>query len=154
MVSFPSSLVGFFKVPSLHALAFVQKTFCDLCVASYPVAVDVWFSLRNTTYQNNSNVILEDIGEGGDALLCMTNYTGCCQTTQTQSSSGNWFFPNGTRVSSLGNNSDMYRTRGQMVVRLHHRGGGEEGIYRCEIPDSMHVTQSIYIGVFSISTGE
>ena len=30
MVSFPSSLVGFFRVPSLYALVFIQKTFCDL----------------------------------------------------------------------------------------------------------------------------
>ena len=30
MVSFPSSLFCFFRVPSLHALVFIQKTFCDL----------------------------------------------------------------------------------------------------------------------------
>ena len=30
MVSFPSSLVGLLRVPSLHALFFIQKTFCDL----------------------------------------------------------------------------------------------------------------------------
>ena len=41
-----------------------------------------------------------------------------------------------------------------MVVRLHRRRDGEEGIYRCEIPDSMNVTQTIYIGVYSASTGE
>ena len=41
-----------------------------------------------------------------------------------------------------------------MVVRLHRRRGGVEGIYRCEIPDAMNVTQTIYIGVYSISTGE
>ena len=151
MVSFPSSLAVFLW---FHALAFVQKTYCDLCIASFPGAVDVWFSLRNTAYQNNSIVALEDIGEGDDALLCMTNYTGCCQTTQTQSSSGNWFFPNGTRVPSLGNNLDIYRNRGPMVVRLHRRRGGEEGIYRCEIPDTMNVNQIIYIGVYSASTGE
>ena len=114
-------------------------------------AGDVWFSLRNTTYQNLSVVALEDIGEGGDALLCMTNQTACCQSP----ASGNWFFPNGTRVPSSGNQLSFHRTRGQMVVHLNRRSGGrEEGIYRCEIPDSMNVTQSIYIGVYSASRGE
>ena len=125
-------------------------------------AGDVWFSLRNTTYQNNSNVILEDIGEQDDALLCKTNLTACCRSSNTSDSHalGNWFFPNGTRVRSKVANEtsreewDIYRTRGQMVVLLHRRRGGEEGIYRCEIPDAVNVTQTIYIGVYSASTGE
>ena len=149
MVSLPSSLAGFLKFHPYMRLLLFRKLFCDLCIASFPGPVDVWFSLGNTTYQNNSIVTLEDIGEGDDALLCMTNY--CCQTTQTQSSSENWFFPNGTRVPGSGNNWDFYRIRDQMVVRLNRRGGGVEGIYRC---DAMNVTQSIYIGVYSASTGE
>ena len=35
MVSFPSSLVGFIIVPSLHALVFIQKTFCDLFLLGF-----------------------------------------------------------------------------------------------------------------------
>ena len=120
---------------------------------------DVWFSLRNRTYQNNSIVTLEDIGEQDDALLCKTNLTACCRSSNTSDSHalGNWFFPNGTRVPSRnvsGWGLDIYRTRGQMVVLLHRRRGGEEGIYCCEIPDAMNVTQTIYIGVYSASTGE
>ena len=120
-------------------------------VKHYLSTGDVWFSLNGTTYQNNSNVILEDIGEGDDALLCMTNLTACCRHPYT---AGNWFFPNGTRVPSSGYQWDFHRTRGQMVVRLHRRGSGEEGIYRCEIPVAMNVIQTIYIGVYSASTGE
>ena len=37
---------------------------------------------------------------------------------------------------------------------MHHRRGGVEGIYRCVIPDAMNVTQTVYIGVYSESTGE
>ena len=113
--------------------------------------------LRNTTYQNNSIVTLEDIGEGDNALLCITNQTACCRPSGSGgngSAIGNWFFPDGTRVPSLGLQWDFYRTRGQMVVRLNRRSGGEEGIYHCEIPDSMNVIQNIYIGVYSESTGE
>ena len=101
-------------------------------------------------------MILENIGEGDDALLCITNYTACCRSHYTENGAalGNWFLPNGTRVPSSGDQVDFYRTRGQMVVVLNHKRGGEEGIYCCEIPDTMNVTQTIYIGVYSASTGE
>ena len=39
-----------------------------------------------------------------------------------------------------------------MMVQLNRRRGGEDGIYRCEIPDSMNVTQTIYIGVYTADT--
>ena len=123
-------------------------------VASFPGSGDVWFSLRGTKHGNNSIVILENIGEGDDALLCMTNQTACCNSSEMGPALGNWFFPDGTRVLSSGNNWDFYRTRGQMVVHLNRRRGGEEGIYRCEIPDTMNVMQTRYIGVYSINTGE
>ena len=114
----------------------------------------MWFSLNGTTYQNNSCVTLEDIGENDTALLCMTNLTACCSPSHTgenMSALGNWFFPNGSKVPTRGN---FYRRRGQSVVRLNHGRGGVEGIYRCKIPDSMNVTQTIYIGVYTASTGE
>ena len=117
-------------------------------------ADDVWVTLRGTTYCNNSMVTLEDIGEGTNALLCMTELTACCRSSDTgemRTALGNWFFPNGTRVSSSGH---IRRSRGHMVVRLHRRRGGEEEIYHCEIPDTMNVIQTIYIGVYSASTGE
>ena len=102
-------------------------------------------------------MILENIGEGDDALLCITFQTACCQppyTGEMGPALGNWFFPNETGVSGSSNQSDFYTTRGQMVVRMNRRRGGVEGIYRCEIPDSMNVNQTIYIGVYSASTGE
>ena len=122
------------------------------------LAGDVWFSLNCKTYQNNSIVSLEDIGEGNDtALRCITNLTACCRPPYTGENGpglGNWFFPNGTVVPSSGTDGDIYRTRGQMVVYLNRRRGGVAGIYRCDIPDSTNVTQSIYIGVYTAGTGE
>ena len=109
------------------------------------------------TYQNNSCVALEDIGEGDDALLCRTNLTA---SDFTGTSLGNWFYPNETRVPNMtvnntsGEQRDFNRTRGEMVVRLNRRQSGEDGIYRCEIPDSMNIIQTIYIGVYTANTGE
>ena len=110
---------------------------------------DVWFSLRNTTYQNN-------IGEGNHALLCITNLTACCRSTDDIPSGAkrNWYFPNRSRVPGSTVDWNFFRDRGQRVVQLNRRRGGEEGIYRCEIPDSMNVTQTMYIGVYTGETGE
>ena len=100
---------------------------------------------------------LEDIGEGDDALICVASLTA---SDFTGSSLRNWFFPNGTRVPSRivthtsGEQWDFYRTRSEMVVRLNRKRGGEEGIYRCEIPDAMNVIHTIYIGVYTAGTGE
>ena len=79
---------------------------------------DVWFSLNGVTYQNNSVVTLEDIGERDDALLCMTNLTACCRPSHTGENVfvlGNWFFPNGTRVPSNSMQWNFYRDRGCYV---------------------------------------
>ena len=114
---------------------------------------DVRFSLNGTTYQNNSIVSLEDIGEGDDALLCLTDQTACCRPPYTNAT-GNWFFPNETRVPSSGSEWDFHRTRAQSKVRLHRRRGGVLGIYRCDIPDTAGVDQKLYIGVYNASTGE
>ena len=43
-------------------------------------------------------MILEDIGEDDDALLCITNQTACCRPNVTNTGevipgSGNWYFP-------------------------------------------------------------
>ena len=101
---------------------------------------------------------LEDIGEGGeggDALLCMTNLTACCRPPYTGGPVfGNWFFPNRTRVPSKAVQWDLFRTRGKMVLGMNRRRGGEEGIYSCEIPDAMDVIKTMYIGVYSASSGE
>ena len=105
---------------------------------------------------------LDDIDEGDNALLCLTNLTACCRPPYTNAGNkgemgaaiGNWFFPNGTRVPSSGERWDFHRTRGHMRVLLQRRSGGVVGIYSCAIPDAMNVTQTIYIGVYSASNGE
>ena len=116
---------------------------------------DVWFSLRSTTYQNNSLVTLEDIGGDDDALLCITDLTACCPSTgENGSRIGDWFFPNGTEVPGTGVQWSFHRNRGKMMVLMNRRRGGVDGIYRCEISDSMNVIHTIYIGVYTAGTGD
>ena len=120
-------------------------------------AGDVRFTLRGTTYQNNSLVTLENIGEGdGNALLCVTDNSACCGRMQVSGMGilGDWYNPNGTGAPNQGDGLDLYRNRGPSIVRLNRRRGGVTGIYRCEIPDTMNANQTIYIGVYSADTGE
>ena len=119
----------------------------------------VRFWLRGTVYQNNSLMTLENIGIGGDALHCVTDQPPCCQPPYTGESYfglfiGQWFFPNGSRLPSSGQQWDFFRTRGQSMVRMNRRRGGVNGIYSCVVPDAMNVTQTIYIGVYTGSTGK
>ena len=119
---------------------------------------EVGFTFKGATLSNNSLVAVEDIGKGDDALRCMTDNTSCCRPPYTESleqqALGNWWFPNGTRVPSSGHQWDFYRTRGHMVVLLHRRRGGENGVYHCVVPDRQGNNQEIYIGVYTASTGE
>ena len=100
---------------------------------------------------------LEDIVKGSDSLLCMTNLTACCRQPDTGGNltvSGNWFFPNEARVPSRNLSWDFYRARPENVLRLNRRRGGVEGIYHCEINDSINVLHTIYIGVYKANTGK
>ena len=140
------------RIPGMQ-LVLVQNIKPSVVVVSLLPCEGVRFSLRGITYQNNSLVTLEDIGEADHALHCVTDLTACCRTPYTDfiwpTHKGYWFFPNGTRVPSSGNQWNFHRTRGQSAIRLQRRRGGEEGIYHCEIPDAMNVYQTIYIGVYS-----
>ena len=147
-------------IDCLCIISVVNIIIISICTFyNFPGPGDVWLSLRGTTYQNNSCVALEDIGNSNtDSLLCRTNSTNCCRSSDSNSGNalGHWFFPNGTKVPTGTTKSDLdlHRTRGKMVVRMHRRRGGEEGIYRCEIPDSTDVTQIIYIRLYTASVGE
>ena len=116
------------------------------------------FLFRGTTYQNNSLVTLEKLGEGASGLYCITNDTDCCTKAFIRENGvgvfGNWYYPNGTRVASKGVEWDFYRTRGLSVVRLFRRRGGDMGIYRCQLPYVTNDTAYLYIGVYTVSTGE
>ena len=90
------------------------------------------------------------IGEGqDDSLNCVTDNSECCSNGQ-----GNWYDERGDEVHQESDGkSDLYVTRGQGVVYLNHRTGGSVGLWRCDIPDSNGVQQSIYIYLGTSFTG-
>ena len=89
---------------------------------------------------------LDNIGINEAALLCITDNTGCCNNIIRK---GEFFYPNGSTVSTNGAGNDFYRNRGDQLIRLHRRNNGQapSGQYKCEIPDASGVDQNIYINI-------
>ena len=101
------------------------------------------FELGGNNILNNSILFRGSIGEGqDDSLRCVTDNSECC----TNGPQGNWYDKRGVEVhEGSDGNSDLYVTRGQGVVYLNNRTGGRLGLWRCDVPDSNGVQQSIYI---------
>ena len=99
--------------------------------------------LHGKTYVDGDIILITDIREGDDALLCLTDREDCCSILN-----GEFYYPNGDPGGFSSTNS-LYRNRGSQVVRLNRRDNplSPVGRYRCEIPDSSGTTQRIYINI-------
>ena len=108
-----------------------------------------YLQFQENTLTNNSYTFRGDIGEGqNDSLHCVTDNSDCCSNGQ-----GNWYDVTGGEVQQgPDGDSDLYVTRGDGVVYLNHRRG-QSGMWRCDIPDSNGVQQSIYIYLGTTMTG-
>ena len=97
-------------------------------------------------------MLLSDIGEGSNALFCLTNRTQCC-TTEAGLDRGGWRFPNSSAVDIYTtDNQEFYRTRGYSSVYLNRRRNTLEptGIFICRIPTNQSENNTnLYIGVYT-----
>ncbi|CAI8016766.1 hypothetical protein GBAR_LOCUS10262 [Geodia barretti] len=112
------------------------------------------FEFRGDVLVNNSFIVRGqpvNIGEGyNDSLHCVTDNSECCSNGQ-----GDWYDERGRQVQQgPDGEGDLYVTRGDGVVYLNRRRGGSSGMWRCDIPDSNGVNQSIYIYLGTPETGE
>ena len=118
------------------------------CQTSYPQ-----FEFGDTVLTNNSYIDRGDIGMRVDnSLRCVTDYSDCC--AGNGSDVGNWFDRGGNEVhQGAGGDTDLYVTRGEGVIYLNRITGGAPGMWRCDIPDSGGMIQSIYIYFGSPNAG-
>ena len=97
---------------------------------------------------------LEEIGEGDNSLLCLTNKYSCCSET----SEGEWYGPDNVKIMEVMENTDpegFYTSRGPGLVKLNKENDVTvSGIFRCQISDVQDITQEIYIGVYQTGTGK
>ena len=132
---------------------------CHLHLLHPSCATGIGLTLNNVQYTNNSVVTITDIGTGSAALRCTTTYTPCCFSGPPPGT--HWYFPDGTRVLYI-NTLPYYRSRiyGSLspepgTVLLHRNPEGTTtGIFRCEILDGSGTFQSLYVGIYTATTGE
>ena len=112
---------------------------------------NIGFVLDRVNYPSGSTLLRTDIGEGAAALQCTTNRAGCCRSSDGERA-GEFYFPDGTLVPTLGVYPSIrtyYRDRDYGLIRLNRRDiGMETGQFCCEIPDASgtKVNLSINIG--------
>ena len=120
-------------------------------------ATGIGLTLNNVQYTNNSVVTITDIGTGSAALLCTSTYRFCCLSRD----GSEWYFPDGSTVQRTSTTS-YYRTRidgnrdpGPGTVLLHRNPGATTtGVFNCTIRDASGDLQSIYVGIYTATTGE
>lgn len=116
-------------------------------------------SLHGVVIANNSYVNVNHIGdEDRDALLCHTDKLNCCTNMIGQQRAGEWYYPNGTRVGTVGYNiytghtSYFFRSRGTQTVLLRRKSyPSETGKFCCEVPNAYDFIQSICANVGMLS---
>ena len=130
-----------------HYIAQLLLPFALMVVSqtSYP-----HFELGDRVLTNNSYIDREVIGVGvNNSLRCVTNYSDCCAGSDV----GNWFNRDGNEAHQGVDNADLYVTRGEGVIYLNRITEGAPGMWRCDIPDSDGMMQSIYIYLGTPTTG-
>ena len=108
----------------------------------------MYLSHGNTHYYvNNTAIIISSImTKNGTSLTCHTDSTTCCRGRDNrQVRSGEWLFPNGTRITENSITGDgFYRIRYYQVLRLYRQGDIQTplGTYCCRIPDNSGVMRT------------
>ena len=118
----------------------------------------IGLTLNGVQYTSNSVVTITDIGTDSAALHCTTTYLPCCFSGPPPGT--HWYFPNGSQVERF-STLPYYRSRidAQLsppgAVLLHRNPGATTtGVFHCEIRDATGIFQSIYVGIYTATTGE
>ena len=106
-------------MPSLYRPSTDGLIPVSLIVITSHINSDVYLSLNSTVIPNHGYVAIDDIGSDDEsALLCHTDRP----KQPSGHSGGNWFAPDGTRLS-YPDVPGFTRNRGPMVVRLQRTSG-------------------------------
>ena len=95
-------------------------------------------------------MLLSNIGEGSNALFCLTDRTICC-TTEAGDARGSWRFPNGTFVTRDDADLSFYAIRGHSSIRLNRKNNAmvPTGMFIARLPDeATGRSKDMYIGVY------
>ena len=120
-------------------------------MVSYNNTIGVKLEYGPNKESNNTLIIVDNIGP--DILFCSTDREDCC--TDESSIAGNWFLPNGSKVSSSTSTQSLHITLGIQTVGLNITNSPELpiGIYHCEMMDRENVTHYLYAGIYLENEG-
>ncbi len=110
-----------------------------------PPSTNLHFTLGGQKFLNGSTVSLSNIGEGENALLCVTDNVGCCRAGLE----GEFYYPDNSRVPVRAVGASVYRNRGEGFIRLNSilNRSAPLGQYRCAIPDATDTFQNIFVTI-------
>ena len=125
----------------------------DVHSKSYP-----YVSFRGQTLANHSYLDFSLVGHlknSSDSVQCHTDLTTCCTGGQGIHR-GDWYLPNGTRLSLPGG-ADVHESRGKKRVDLRRWSAiSPTGMYHCDIATTDHneTTQKrVYVGLYANGEG-
>lgn len=80
-----------------------------------------------------------------------------CQSSSNNATIGEWYYPNGDTVttkptSESGGSLQAYHSIGQVALLRDGGIAGNEGLYKCVIPDEHGVNQTLWVGLYTAST--
>ena len=120
----------------------------------------VQLEFGSTNPANNTVVLISDIGDTVNQLICTTELEPCCGAFGNRHAE--WYYPNRTTLRNMGSGDDLYRTRRDADqsssvlggVLLHRRNGATSptGIYHCIIRDANSMDQTLYVGLYTSGT--
>ena len=110
---------------------------------------------------DNDGYIAFDLLDSGGKIMCNTNYSNCCNSGSDGQGStvrpplGNWYFPDGSTVSSRNEIGDatpsFVRNRGDKVVRLFRvatmSSPPQRGRFHCVVPNNQSINQTYYVNI-------
>ena len=125
----------------------------------------VSFGSMGQALANHSYVDLSTVGSDGDnsdSVVCHTDLQSCCSNSQGIHR-GNWSFPDGTLLPSIGGSVPigLGRAAQRAVIRRTNDATGPTGIYRCRIAtNEVHhdtdqsVGETVYVGLYLADGGK
>ena len=139
-------------------LVYKKKNFFLTCYTE-PHIPDLVLQLNGERHPSHSLLDPSAVGEGSQALLCLTPDLTCCRGG-IFGTRGNWFDSSGEDLPTreeLAGGDEFYDNRGESALRLNRVGGGASsfpgGMFRCEIPDVNNTLQELFVGLYPPNTG-
>ena len=130
------------------SLVFFFLSLIEVHSQSFP-----YVSFMNKTLANHSYVNFSLVDDGSDSVQCHTDLATCCSHSQGIHR-GDWFFPNGNRLSTHAVN-DIHESRNDCRVDLRRiLSTSRSGMYRCDMEtvashNKTMARQTVYAGLYA-----